>query len=86
MTIKNLSGATMKTWTLAWSFGGNQRITEYWNGVASQTNKNVKVKNASWNGNLANGASTSFGFNATYTGTNAIPASFTLNGLGCTRQ
>jgi hypothetical protein len=32
---------------------------------------------------LAAGASTSFGFNATHTGSNPRPTSFTLNGTTC---
>ncbi|NUP23002.1 MAG: cellulose 1,4-beta-cellobiosidase, partial [Streptomyces sp.] len=39
--------------------------------------------NESYNGTLATGASTSFGFQGTYSGTNAIPATFTLDGVTC---
>jgi hypothetical protein len=37
----------------------------------------------SWNGVLAPGASTSIGFNGSYTGSNPTPTAFTLNGATC---
>jgi endoglucanase len=41
------------------------------------------VTSASWNGNLATGASTAAGANFTYSGTNTPPAGFTVNGVPC---
>ena len=76
----------MKNWTLKWTFAGNQTITDIWDGVKTQNQKNVSVKDAGWNAKVANGASAGFGFVATYTGSNALPTSFTLNGMTCTRQ
>ena len=39
-----------------------QTINNLWNGINSGTSGNVSVKNASYNGSLGGGASTSFGF------------------------
>jgi hypothetical protein len=85
VTITNQTGVPLTGWQLAWTFGGNQRLTNTWNGSATQVGKNVTVRNASWNASLANGGSTAFGFQATYNGSNALPASFKLNGLTCSR-
>jgi cellulose 1,4-beta-cellobiosidase len=82
LTITNL-GDPLTSWTLEWDFTGNQHVTQGWSGDFSQSGKHVTVKNASWNGGLASGASTSAGFNAGYSGTNDPPASFTLNGTTC---
>jgi Glycosyl hydrolase family 12/Cellulose binding domain/Putative Ig domain len=68
-------------WSVGWTFPGNQKITNLWNGTYSQTGsgQSVTVSNAPYNGTLAPGASTTFGFTASYTGSNVAPAS-----LSCT--
>ncbi|MDH6460314.1 hypothetical protein M2302_000469 [Micromonospora sp. A200] len=48
-----------------------------------QTGTAVTATNLSYNGTLAPGASTSFGFNGTHTGSNPRPTTFTLNGVTC---
>jgi len=55
-----------------------------WNGAVNQSGQAVQVANASWNGTVAAGGSTSFGFQAAYSGPNAVPTSFTVNGVPCT--
>jgi len=84
--FKNQSGAALNGWTLSWTYAGNQRITDIWDGVKTQNQKSVSVKDAGWNKNVANGGTAGLGLVATYTGSNAIPASFTLNGKTCSRQ
>jgi endoglucanase len=81
--ITNL-GSPVSSWTLAWTFGGNQQVTQLWNGNYTQTGENVSVTNESYNGSLATNGNTTFGFNGSYSGTNAIPTTFTLNGVVCT--
>jgi hypothetical protein len=83
VTIKN-NGAAVSAWTLTWTFGGTQRITNLWNGVVTQSGQAVSVRNADWNGALASGGSVNFGFQATYSGANAKPTAFKLNGVSCT--
>jgi cellulose 1,4-beta-cellobiosidase len=39
----------------------------------------------SYNGGIAAGGNVQFGFQAAYSGTNAVPAQFTLNGTACTK-
>ncbi|WP_433179416.1 endo-1,4-beta-xylanase [Actinoallomurus sp. CA-150999] len=83
VTITNGSSA-ISGWTLKYSYAGNQTLSQGWSGTWSQSGKDVTVTNASWNGTLAAGASTSVGANFTYTGTNTAPTAFTLNGTACT--
>ncbi|HEX3045225.1 MAG TPA: cellulose binding domain-containing protein [Bacillota bacterium] len=87
VTIKNNSTAAVNGWTLAFSFPGNQTIANLWNGTYTQSGASVSVKDAGFNANIpANGGSTNFGFNLNYSGTNAKPTAFTLNGTACTVQ
>jgi cellulase/cellobiase CelA1 len=87
ITITNNSAAAINGWTLAWTFPGNQTITDLWNGTYTQSGAAVSVKDAGYNASiLANGGTTNLGFNLNYSGTNAKPASFTLNGTACKVQ
>lgn len=70
-------------WTLAFTFGGDQKISNAWNTMLTQNGQQVSAANASWNGHIPTGGSTSFGFTASVGGTNAAPTAFTLNGQTC---
>ncbi|MFI9009633.1 cellulose-binding domain-containing protein [Actinosynnema sp. NPDC053489] len=84
VTVTNL-GDPLSGWALEWSFTAGQRITsETWNGVFTQSGSTVRVTSTDYNGRLGTGRSASFGFNATWTGSNPAPASFALNGVVCT--
>lgn len=85
VTIKNNGSTAVNGWTLAFTFPGNQKITNLWNGSYTQSGASVSVKDAGHNANIsANGGTTSFGFQITYSGSNTKPTSFTLNGAACT--
>ncbi|MCL6589609.1 MAG: endo-1,4-beta-xylanase [Firmicutes bacterium] len=87
VTITNNTTAAVNGWTLAFTFPGNQTITNLWNGAYTQSGASVSVKDAGYNATIgANGGSVNFGFNLNYSGTNAKPTSFTLNGTTCTVQ
>lgn len=78
------NGAAVSSWTLGWTFNGNQQVTSAWNATVSQSGSSVTATSVAWNGPLATGASASFGFQGTYSGTvNAAPGSFTFNGVAC---
>ncbi|WP_333768937.1 non-reducing end alpha-L-arabinofuranosidase family hydrolase [Streptomyces sp. IBSBF 2435] len=83
VSVTNL-GAPVTGWQLSWAFATGQSITQLWSGTYTQSGTQVSVTNASYNGSLATGGSTSFGFNGAYTGSNPVPAGFTLNGTPCT--
>src|SRR5216684_224828 len=82
ITITN-NGSAVTSWTLAYSYAGNQTLTQGWSGNWTQSGRNVTVTNASWNGSLATGGSTQIGANFSYSGTNTAPTAFTLNGVAC---
>jgi cellulose 1,4-beta-cellobiosidase len=82
VTITNNSAAK-SSWALKWSYAGNQKVTNFWNSKISQSGTAVTAANESYNGTLATGGSVSFGFQGTYSGTNAVPATFTLDGVTC---
>jgi choice-of-anchor A domain-containing protein len=82
--IHNKTGVTMNGWTIAWTFSGDQTITNLWNGVVTQGGKNVQVTNANWNGTVDDNKKASFGFQASYSGINFEPINFTVNGMSCT--
>ncbi|GGV23026.1 glucanase [Streptomyces filipinensis] len=82
VTITN-NAAAKSSWSLKWSYAGNQQVTSGWNAKITQSGAAVTAANESYNSTLASGGSVSFGFNGTYTGTNALPAAFTLDGVTC---
>jgi hypothetical protein len=82
VTVTN-RGAAINGWSLTWSFGGNQTISNAWNSTVTQSGAAVTARNAAWNGTIATNASVTFGFQASYSGTNARPAEFRLNNTVC---
>lgn len=77
------NGPAVSGWHLQWGFAGNQQVTQGWNAKVTQSGTAVTAANETYNATLATGGSADFGFNASYSGTNALPASFTLNGVAC---
>ncbi|MFF0245482.1 cellulose binding domain-containing protein [Streptosporangium sandarakinum] len=73
VTVRNTGTAAIRSWTVRWTFADGQRITQVWNGEPSTSGSAVTVRNLSWNGSLAAGASTTFGFLASWNGVNTAP-------------
>jgi dienelactone hydrolase len=63
-------------WTVKWTLGSGQTVTQLWNGTLSTSGSSVTVTNAAYNGALQASASTTFGFLAN--GTSSTPT------LSCT--
>ncbi|MGE5292358.1 MAG: GH12 family glycosyl hydrolase domain-containing protein [Micromonosporaceae bacterium] len=78
VTVTNGSSAR-SSWTVGWTFPGDQKISSLWNATYTQSGESVTAKNMSYNGTLAPGASTTFGFTGTYTSSNASPTSLTCS-------
>ncbi|KQR08602.1 glycoside hydrolase family 9 protein [Cellulomonas sp. Leaf334] len=83
VTVTNTGSTAWTSWKLAFTFPGNQSVTQGWSATYSQTGSAVTVTNAAWNGNVPAGGSTSIGFNGSYSGTNTAPTGFTVNGAPC---
>ncbi|MGE5292361.1 MAG: cellulose binding domain-containing protein [Micromonosporaceae bacterium] len=84
VSITNTGASPINGWTLIFTFPGDQKITNAWNGTVTQSGENVSIKNASYNATINSGASTSLGFQGTWTTSDASPASFAVNGSTCT--
>ncbi len=81
--VTNL-GDPLTSWTVRWSFGAGQTVTQAWNAGVTQSGSTVTAVNTTWNGALATNGSVSFGFNGSWGTANPAPASSTLNGVACT--
>ncbi|HZO75425.1 MAG TPA: glycoside hydrolase family 9 protein [Ktedonobacteraceae bacterium] len=84
-TITNTGTTAINGWNLQFSFANGQMITQLWGGNFTQTGATVTITNLSYNGAIPAGATLSSppGFNASWSGTNAPPTAFTLNGSPC---
>ncbi len=85
ITITNL-GSPITSWSLGYSYSGNQQLSNGWNGTWAQSGENITVTNASYNGSVATNGTVNFGAQFSYSGTNTNPTTFTLNGVTCTGQ
>ncbi|GCE23478.1 cellulose binding domain-containing protein [Dictyobacter kobayashii] len=84
ITIQNTSASAWTNWTLSFAFpASNQTVTQGWNGTFTQSGQQVKVVNASYNGNVAVNGTVVPGFSANSDASNPIPTSFSVNGNPC---
>jgi cellulose 1,4-beta-cellobiosidase len=86
LTIENTSSSAWTSWDLTFTFpASGQTVTQLWNGTVSQSGQNVSVTNMSYNGNVPANAfvSSEPGFNGSWTGSNPVPTSFSVNGNVC---
>ncbi|MGW3807387.1 cellulase family glycosylhydrolase [Micromonospora sp. NPDC005113] len=72
--VRVTAGATAITgWSARWTFANGQSVSQSWNTTLTSSGAAVTARNVAYNGRLASGASTSFGFLASWTGSNARP-------------
>lgn len=84
ITIQNTSGSAWSHWSLKFAFpASGQAVVQGWNGAFSQSGQNVTVTNLAWNGTVGANASVTPGFNGSWTASNPVPTSFTVNGNAC---
>ena len=67
VTVRNSGSTPINGWTVRWTFASGVTISQYWNATVTQSGTGVTATNLSYNGQLAAGASTTFGFGATGT-------------------
>ncbi|MFD0021690.1 cellulase family glycosylhydrolase [Streptomyces sp. NPDC058382] len=72
VTVTNTGSAPATSWQLTWNWAGGQQVTNMWNATYTQTGSAVSVTNTAYNGGLAAGAHTSFGFQGT-PGSGGVP-------------
>ncbi|MFC7483857.1 cellulose binding domain-containing protein [Luedemannella flava] len=75
--MRNNGSSTLNGWTVNLGLQSGQTINSLWSGVNSGTSGNVSVRNAPYNGSLAGGASTTFGFVANGNGASTPSVSCT---------
>lgn len=77
------NATALTSWTLTWTFTGNQQVTSAWNATVTQSGAAVTAQSLAYNGSLPTGGSVQFGFQASFTGSNDVPTDFALNGTSC---
>ena len=65
--------AAISGWTVRWTWPNGQTISQAWNATVTSSGSAVTATNVSYNGRLSAGQNTTFGFNASYSGTNGTP-------------
>jgi len=83
ITITNTGSSAVNGWQLKFNLASGQTITSGWNATYSPSSGAVTATNASYNGNIPPGGSTTIGFQANHSGNNSAPSGFTLNGAAC---
>lgn len=81
LTITSNYSLNIDSWTLEFTFPGDQKITSIWGGKVTQNGSSVVITNADYNGRIsANGGNISLGFNLAYSGSNEEPKAFKVSG------
>ena len=84
VTLTNTGTSAWSSWTAGFSFPGDERVTNEWNATVTQNGAAVTANNVNYNGKVAPGASTTFGFQGTWGASSAAPTAFAVNGNACT--
>ncbi|WP_326696108.1 cellulose binding domain-containing protein [Streptomyces sp. NBC_01754] len=84
VTITNTGTTPVDGWELGFSLPSGQTVTQAWNATLTPSSGAVTATGAAFNARIAAGASQSFGFQGTHSGTFTEPGAFTLNGAACT--
>jgi chitin-binding protein len=79
VTVTNPNTTTINSWTVGWVLPDGQTISSAWNGTLSVAGSLATMKSASWNGQLAPKASTSFGFTANFAQSPVVPSSISCD-------
>lgn len=86
VVITNTAQTPVTGWTLRWTFPSGQRIWQTWNTSAHQNGADVAAANPGGNTTIAAAGQLSLRFNASSSGPNVAPSTFTLNHNACSFQ
>ncbi|MFD2357466.1 cellulose binding domain-containing protein [Nonomuraea ferruginea] len=76
--VTNTGTSAVTGWTVTFTLPAGHQITGSWNATVSVSGQTVTARNASYNGNLGPGGSTSFGFQAGRPGgQTSVPSGYT---------
>ncbi|MFD0369002.1 glycosyl hydrolase family 18 protein [Streptomyces sp. NPDC059071] len=79
-TVKNTGTTSISSWTVEWDFPSGTAVTSAWDATVTSSGTHWTARNVGWNGTLAPGATISFGFNGTGSGS---PSGCKVNGGSC---
>ena len=80
-TVTNNTSTSITSWNVQFDLPSGSTLGSFWDARLTTSGQHVTAVNQSWNGSLAPGASTTFGFNVNGTGN---PTNCTVNGGSCT--
>ncbi|MET8148563.1 cellulose-binding domain-containing protein [Actinoplanes sp. NPDC049668] len=80
ITVRNDTAAAIDGWRVEFDLAAGTRVTSSYSGVFTRAGDHYTVRNESWNGTIAPGASETFGWVAEGQGT---PTGCKLNGVDC---
>ena len=83
LVISNTGASAIDGWTLTFTFPGDQQITNGWNATVTQSGENATAVAESYNADIVAGATTTLGFQGTWTTSDTAPTSFAINGVTC---
>ncbi|GAA3846188.1 cellulose-binding domain-containing protein [Streptomyces sp. NPDC003328] len=82
-TVTVTTAGALDGWSVGWTFGNGQRITQMWDGTFAQGGSRVTARAAAYNKEVAANGTFAFGFLSSWHDNNAVPSRFTVNGLRC---
>ena len=80
LKITNNTGSALSSWTVTFAVPNGLAVDNGWNGKFSVSGTTMTVKNESYNGDLANGASVTIGFQYNSPSPFNPPSNITING------
>lgn len=83
VTITNTGTAPISSWTLTFTFPGDQHVATAWNATVTQAGTAVTATNAAFDATIPAGGSTSLGWQGTWTANDTNPSTFHVNGATC---
>ena len=79
VVVTNTSSSPISGWSVAFTLPSGHSMVNGWNAQFSSQGQSVTASNLRYNGTLAPGESTQFGFQASRPGGGVVPASFTCS-------
>jgi endoglucanase len=76
------NGPAINGWTLRWTFPTPTSLGGVWSAVITEQGNQATATNATWNGVIGTGLTTSIGWSAQAAST-AVPTNLTINGQSC---
>ncbi|WP_344659418.1 cellulase family glycosylhydrolase [Catenulispora subtropica] len=73
VTVTNTGTAPTHTWQVTWTWPGSQQITNSWNATETRSGQSETFTAQSFNAAIPAGGNTSFGFQASFSGSNPAP-------------